>query len=227
MKLARNTITPTVFKMARVFPSVLRRLFVTIECLHIRETYMHIIHLDIVFCMALEQCRIHLLGIPIFFVLLKLAKATHIPSMLTLGKYLKNAIGIPNKDPQGSACRDASAQNYLGAFYQNGWGISGIVSDPVKAVSWYRLAAAETHTPCPMAMCNLAHCLLNGIGAKRDPLTAIKLSRTAAEKHGLFRAVNLQHCWRQEYLTLYLLIHRRPSNGISPPRLNISLRNTD
>ena len=71
---------------------------------------------------------------------------------------------------------DASAQNYLGAVYDNG---VGRPQDSAKAVKWYRLAADQG---IANAQFNLGVMYNDGEGVPKDFAEAVKWFRKAAEQ---------------------------------------------
>ena len=72
---------------------------------------------------------------------------------------------------------DSWAQLNLGAALDHGLG--GFARDPVRAVSWYRRAAAAGLAE---AQFNLAHCLATGSGTARDDTEALSWMLKAAEQ---------------------------------------------
>ena len=72
---------------------------------------------------------------------------------------------------------DSWAQLNLGAALDHG--LAGFARDPVRAVSWYRRAAAAGLAE---AQFNLAHCLATGSGTARDDAEALSWMLKAAEQ---------------------------------------------
>ena len=72
---------------------------------------------------------------------------------------------------------DSWAQLNLGAALDHG--LAGFARDPVRAVSWYRRAAAAGLAE---AQFNLAHCLATGSGTARDDTEALSWMLKAAEQ---------------------------------------------
>ncbi len=72
---------------------------------------------------------------------------------------------------------DPWAQLNLGAAFDNG--LAGLPLDPVRAVTWYRRAAAAGLAE---AQFNLAHCLVTGNGTARNDAEALTWMLRAAEQ---------------------------------------------
>ena len=71
---------------------------------------------------------------------------------------------------------DASAQNLLGLFYDNG---AGVPEDDTEAVRWYRLAADQGYA---RAQFNIGFSYANGEGVPEDDTEAVRWYRLAADQ---------------------------------------------
>lgn len=102
-----------------------------------------------------------------------------------LATLLAAAAGLPAADPPQTTAQlleraeagDPWAQLNLGAAYDNG--LAGLPLDPVRAVTWYRRAAAAGLAE---AQFNLAHCLVTGNGTARNDAEALTWMLRAAEQ---------------------------------------------
>ncbi|MBR2257725.1 MAG: SEL1-like repeat protein [Blautia sp.] len=70
----------------------------------------------------------------------------------------------------------ASAQNYIGSMYQNGYGVE---KDYTEAVKWYRKAADQGHAD---AQKNLGNMYYNGYGVEKDYTEAVRWYRKGADQ---------------------------------------------